>query len=119
MGKVGRVVKLTVWACALAALSAALPGSSGAWAQTAPYVAGVQPDQRPAGAPKIGAYDKSGDWLARATRGVEKPHPPSLKFLDDQGAWYTPFTRPGMTGPYDIRRLHQPPGGKPRKSASR
>ncbi|OYX43944.1 MAG: hypothetical protein B7Z02_07110 [Rhodobacterales bacterium 32-67-9] len=27
-----------------------------------------------------------------------------LKFLEDQGAWYTPFTRPGMTGPYKIRQ---------------
>lgn len=77
----------------------------------APYVAGVQPDQRPAGAPTITAYDKSGKWQANATHGVTAPVPPHVtKFLADQGAWYTPFTRPGMPGPYDIRQWHTPAG---------
>lgn len=42
----------------------------------------------------------------RALTGVEPPYPASLRFLEDQGAWHTPFIHPGMTGPYDIRRWH-------------
>lgn len=42
----------------------------------------------------------------RALTGGEPPYPASLRFLEDQGAWHTPFTHPGMTGPYDIRRWH-------------
>jgi hypothetical protein len=108
MFKLCRISKLMRWAGVLAGLNVALAAASGAWAQTAPYIAGVQPDQRPSGAPKIATYDKPADWLAKATRGVQTPHPPSLKFLSDQGAWYTPFTRPGMTGRYDIRQFHRP-----------
>lgn len=96
------------WVLVLAAAGAVCFNGAGAFAQSAPYIAGVQPDQRPAGAPKTATYNKSGDWLARATKGVEKPHPESLKFLQDQGAWYTPFTQAGMPGRYDIRHLHQP-----------
>lgn len=49
-----------------------------------------------------------------ATHGIEQPVPDHIKhFLKDQGAWYTPFSRPGMTGPYDIRGWHaQPPRPK-------
>jgi hypothetical protein len=44
---------------------------------------------------------------ASAFKGVEPPYPPSLlRVMEHQGGWYTPFTRPGMTGPYDIRHLH-------------
>lgn len=107
-----RVGKRLRWAVVLAAMGFAVLAAPGTGAEPAPYIAGVQPDQRPQGAPTITAYDKSGDWLARAARGVEQPHPPSLKFLQDQGAWYTPFTRPGMPGRYDIRHMHQPMGGK-------
>ena len=67
------------------------------------YVAGTKPDRRPEGAPTKGAaFDKSA-----ALRGVAEPIPPSLKFLDDQGGWYTPFAHAGMLGPYDIRGLHR------------
>lgn len=69
-------------------------------------VAGVTPDQRPAGAPVISTLVKTPEWYAAALRGVEKPYPNSLTFLDDQGNWFTPFTRPGMPGRYDIRGLH-------------
>jgi hypothetical protein len=41
--------------------------------------------------------------------GVSSPIPESLKFLNDQGAWFNPFTRPGMTGPYDLRGWHTAP----------
>jgi hypothetical protein len=69
-------------------------------------VAGLAPDQRPDGAPVITEYHKDGDWYSRALVGIERPFPASLRFLEDQGAWYTPFIRPGMTGRYDIRHWH-------------
>ncbi len=71
-----------------------------------PYVAGIDPSQRPQGAPVVSAPQKGADWKAAALRGVTDPKPASLKFLDDQGAWYTPFNHRGMPGYYDIRGLH-------------
>lgn len=69
-------------------------------------IAGLNPSQRPAGAPVVTAMVKDADWQARALTGVEAPYPPSLGFVEDQEAWFTPFTHPGMTGPYDIRQWH-------------
>jgi len=71
-------------------------------------VAGLAPDVRPAGAPRIEIYAKDGAWYRQALHGVLPPYPASLRFLEDQGAWHTPFTVPGMTGPYDIRNWHRP-----------
>lgn len=75
-------------------------------------VAGLTPYQRPAPAPR----STSNPPLDReqALHGVSKPIPASLKFLDDQGGWFNPFTRPGMTGPYDLRGWHltQPPAAE-------
>lgn len=71
------------------------------------FVAGTAPDRRPPGAPAITAYEKSDAWFAAARRGVLQPYPKSLDFLKDQGGWFNPFTRPGMTGPYDIRGWHR------------
>ena len=51
-------------------------------------------------------YPKDGPWYAQALSGVVEPYPYSLRFLEDQGGWFTPFTKPGMTGPYDIRGWH-------------
>jgi len=70
-------------------------------------IAGVNPDQRPEGAPVIKEFAKDGDWYANALKGITLPYPASLHFLENQGAWYTPFTHPGMTGPYDIRGWHK------------
>ena len=70
-------------------------------------VAGTAPDRRPDGAPVIARLEHDGAWFRRALTGVERPYPWSLRFLDDQGAWHTPFNRPGMTGPYDIRGWHR------------
>lgn len=72
------------------------------------YIAGLAPDVRPAGAPRVEAYIKDAEWYRRALTGVERPYPYSLRFLEDQGAWHNPFTEPGMTGPYDIRNWHRP-----------
>lgn len=77
---------------------------SGAWAEQ--YIAGVNPSSRPEAAPVITQYAKDAAWYEEALRGVERPYPASLQFLEDQGAWYTPFNRPGMPGVYDIRNLH-------------
>lgn len=88
------------------ALSATSVSAQGEYA-----VAGLAPQSRPAGAPVITSFDKSPDWRARALSGVSGPHPPGLDFLNSQGAWYTPFTHPGMPEPYDLRGWHA--HGKP------
>lgn len=71
-------------------------------------VQGFTPHQRPEGAPFIDTVEKSAEWYSRALTGLQPPYPSSFRFLEDQGNWYTPFNRPGMTGPYDIRGWHGP-----------
>lgn len=78
--------------------------SVGAWSE--PFVAGLLPDRRPEAAPRITRAQPSDGDIEIATKGIDRPLPP-LSFLRDHGGWYTPFTRPGMPGPYDIRGLHQ------------
>lgn len=70
-------------------------------------IAGTQPDRRPDGAPRITEVIKPSGWYARALTGISQPYPNSLRFLEDQGNWYTPFNRPGMHDPYDIRGWHR------------
>ena len=70
-------------------------------------IAGVHPYQRPAGAPVIQEVHRDGSWYALALTGVSQPYPHSLRFLEDQGNWYTPFDHPGMRGRYDLRGWHQ------------
>jgi len=78
-----------------------------AFAAAADYpIAGTQPSQRPAGAPVIEWVHHNHAWFEHALTGISRPYPRSLYFLDNQGDWYTPFTHPGMTGPYDIRGWH-------------
>ena len=70
----------------------------------ASYIAGENPDQRPAGAPvKSDTEKKDNAWYGDALFGVTQPFPRSLKFLESQGDWYTPFSHPGMPGRYDLR----------------
>jgi len=66
-------------------------------------IAGVKPSERPLGAPVIQTVQKDSAWYTAALTGISQPYPNSLKFLEDQGNWYTPFNRPGMPGRYDIR----------------
>jgi hypothetical protein len=73
-------------------------------------VAGLTPYQRPANAPVLVA-NRALDGKT-ALHGVSSPTPDSLKFLGDQGAWFTPFIHPGMTGPYDLRGWHSTPAAK-------
>lgn len=107
--------------CGAAALAVAcvIAGSPLASAQDVPHVAGVAPDRRAGWAPSITTPDRPADWHERAYAGIATP-PPPLEFLKDQGGWYTPFTRPGMPGPYDIRGLHshrEPVGKSPANGA--
>lgn len=71
----------------------------------AEFIGGSTPGKRP-DAPVINAVKHDGSWFEQALTGVEQPYPYSLRFLEDQGNWYTPFNRPGMTGKYDIRGWH-------------
>lgn len=72
-----------------------------------PFVAGVAPDRRPPDAPVLHRVIRGAEWERRALDGVTPPIPPSVAvILRDQGGWYTPFDRPGMSGPYDIRERH-------------
>lgn len=71
-------------------------------------IAGVHPDQRLPGAPRVTAVKKDGAWYTQALTGVSRPYPYSLRFLEDQGNWYTPFNLPGMTPPYDLRGWYAP-----------
>ena len=70
------------------------------------FIAGTKPSQRPVGAPVITEFVKPEGWYTQALHGVERPYPSSLRFLEDQGAWHTPFNRPGMPDPYDLRGWH-------------
>ncbi len=74
-------------------------------------VAGLQPDRRPAGAPVLAVFTLAPEWRARALAGIGQPHT-GLGFVDHQGAWYTPFDRPGSPGRYDIRGLYPGSGRK-------
>lgn len=70
-------------------------------------IAGLTPDQRPAGAPTIEWVKHDKAWYQQALTGIQPPYPRSLWFLDNQGNWYTPFNRPGMRDYYDIRGWHR------------
>ena len=91
----------------LLALVCIVAATSVARAESAPFVAGLQPDRRPEAAPRITGSAPSDSETETAVRGIDRPLPP-LSFLKDHGGWYSPFTRPGMPGPYDIRGLHRP-----------
>lgn len=66
-------------------------------------IAGVHPERRPDGAPSIREFVRPTGWQERFFFGVAKPVPSSLSWAADQGAWFTPFNRQGMSPPYDIR----------------
>ena len=72
-------------------------------------ISGVSPSERPSGAPVVSEAAKGAAWYRRALTGLTPPYPGSLRFLEEQGGWYTPFTRPGMPGNYDLRGWHRPP----------
>ena len=95
------------------ALGLLVPGS-GARAEPmaaggAGFIAGLQPDRRPAGAPVIKQVRPLATGDARALTGLVEPRG-NLSFLADQGVWYTPFTRPNLKGRYDLRGFHAAAG---------
>lgn len=71
------------------------------------FIAGTAPYQRPENAPVIKEMKKDKAWYDNAVTGVSRPFPWSMKFLESQENWFTPFTHPGMTGKYDIRGWHK------------
>lgn len=75
-----------------------------AWAD-AGLIAGLNPAERPVGAPVIVSFEPGDTWRALALKGIHQPQT-GVGFLKDQGAWYTPFNRPNLLGRYDIRSLH-------------
>ncbi len=86
-------------------LSAATAGA----VESSVAVAGLAPFQRPDGAPQLMVAPPHDAAGGRALHGVSQPVPPSLKFLRDQGNWYSPFDQPGAPRPYDIRGWHANP----------
>ena len=89
---------------AVAVLAVMMIDAAAALADSSP-IAGVDPAQRPAGAPVVTEVPKDAAWYQQALTGISEPYPGSLQFLEDQGAWFTPFNRAGMP-PYDIRGWH-------------
>ena len=100
------VVRVTCFLCLATVLSSVVAPVAVAQESEPSFVSGLTPDRRPEGVPQITEVEKGGAWYQHALEGVESPYPASLRFLEDQGAWYTPFTHRGMTSPYDIRDMH-------------
>ena len=99
-----KVPLATISTLAALVFSALLPAATHA----AP-IAGLTPYARQVNAPVIKEFARTDTQRSAALRGVSQPYPDSItSFLDHQGAWYTPFTQPGMSGPYDLRGRHAP-----------
>ncbi len=81
--------------------------SLGQASQKNSQIAGLHPDKRPVNAPIIKKFIKGDQWYQNALHGISSPYPASLQFLEDQGAWHTPFIKPGFKGAYDIRNWHK------------
>ena len=92
---------------ALMHVSTAFPAAAAV--DNPPAIAGLAPDRRPVTAPVVRAYAPEAQARTRQLFGIAEPLPQGLGFLKDQGAWYTPFDRPGMPGPYDLRGWHRKP----------
>ena len=101
----GMNIPRLVYVFSMAAIFSA--GMAGSIRAQEDYIAGTRPFERPPGAPVITTVNHDRAWYQRGLTGVVPPYPESLLFLENQGEWYTPFTRPGMTGPYDIRGWHR------------
>lgn len=97
------------FACFLV-LTMAMARTAWADAGTAPpeFVAGLEPSRRPTAAPVQREAVRAPDWRDRAMRGIGEPTA-GLRFIEDQGGWYTPFVLPGMTDRYDLRGWHDRP----------
>ena len=83
----------------------------GAAAQAQEFIGGLTPERRPEGAPVITIFEQTPAWQAQARHGIAAPQT-GIAFLNDQGAWYTPFIHPNSTGRYDIRGFYSAQGAK-------
>ena len=99
---------MRAWQVLKGAGFAALFGVSAAWAQTG-FVAGLQPDRRPPGAPVITEANFTSEQMARFLRGIEGQPPGNVTTIVATGQWYVPMRHPGMTPPYDLRGWHAAP----------
>lgn len=102
---------LVVVASLLSGMAAAqAPGASAPAAATpaasAP-IAGLQPYQRPAGAPVVADAPATPEQMSRWLRGVSAPHPGNVDAIAATGHWWVPLRGPGMTPPYDPRGWHE------------
>lgn len=85
-----------------------LLGACVAVASAAPgYIAGLVPDQRPAGAPVKADSPRTPEQMARYLRGVEGAPPGNVSQIVGTGDWWVPMRQPGMTAPYDLRGWHR------------
>lgn len=97
----------------LACLLALIGGVVWASEPSQGFIAGLAPHERPESAPVLKQATPESVRLDKATHGIAGPVPESIQgFLKDQGAWYTPFSRPGMTSVYDIRGWHRQNEGR-------
>jgi len=86
--------------------AAAVAGASSAAAPAAGFIAGLQPDQRPQGAPLKAERSIDDKLLERRMHGVSKPWPGNVEQIARNGEWWVPLRHAGMTPPYDIRGWH-------------
>lgn len=93
---------------ASAQASAAAPAAQSASGVPAnvKWVAGLQPDRRPEGAPIQAERQIADKQLDRWLTGVSKPWPGNVEQIARTGAWFVPLRHPGMWGAYDIRGWH-------------
>mgnify|MGYP001050127661 FL=1 len=97
----GSLVSNAVGLAALLGLSVALADGG--------FVAGLQPDRRPAGAPVKTEATVSPEQLAQYLRGIEGPPPGNVATIAATGQWFVPLRHPGSTPPYDLRGWHTAP----------
>ena len=81
---------------------------SAAWAQSS-FVAGLQPDRRPPGAPVKTEASFTPEQMAQFLRGIEGTPPGNVTTIVATGQWFVPMRHPGATPPYDLRGGHATP----------
>lgn len=86
-------------------IAAILLGSTVAFAAPG-FVAGLVPDQRPAGTPVKADSPPTSEQMARYLKGVEGTPPGNVTHIVGTGNWWVPMRHPGMTPPYDPRGWH-------------
>lgn len=96
---------LSILMVGIASVSLAASGKTMQKTMDADYpVAGLNPSKRPVGAPVLASAP---EISSIALSGLALPVPATITtWLQDQGAWYSPFTHPGIPGRYDLRQWH-------------